>query len=246
MRRRYFDIRRQVRSHVDGSRVQYTKLNHGTLKHGLVMVIAAALVTCRGSDGPQGPIGATGPKGSTGPAGSAPDLSVYYTKAEVDLLFRALQPNLPQGSSCDSDRQCASGNCVDGVCCNEQCTGNCRFCALQGSAGQCLDVPDREDPRHACQVAEGGDRLCGGMCLSGQCAFADIGTQCGTCAACDGNGRCTATPPDDNGCGIVDCSGLDTSCRSYRDLTANRCAALGSCKQPNDPATCVNFANLCP
>lgn len=73
--------------------------------------------------------------------------------------------------------------------------------------------------------------------------FPDVGAPCGVCAACDGVGRCTLTPGDDAGCGVIDCSGLDSPCRKYTDLGANRCATLGTCKQANDPAVCVIYTD---
>jgi len=51
-------------------------------------------------------------------------------------------------------------------------------------------------------------------------------------------------PPDDSECGVISCIGLETHCRVYSDLTANRCAALGSCKADNDPATCTIFTDI--
>lgn len=151
------------------------------------------------------------------------------------------------GFPCKVDRDCESGACYDGVCCDQNCDGNCRSCALPGHVGICTAVPDGLDPRRACQVAIGGTPACGGACYGGQCAFPDVGTPCGVCAACDGNGRCTAAPADDDRCGVIDCSGLDTACRIYQDLTASRCAALGMCKSANDPATCNLFTALrCP
>ena len=146
--------------------------------------------------------------------------------------------------ACRTDRECESGACVDGVCCEENCQGNCRYCAFPGHVGTCMAVPDGKDPRRACQTSIGGSPACGGACYSGQCAFPDVGTWCGVCAACDGTGRCTATPPDDDRCGVIDCSGLDTSARVYQDLTAGRCAGLGLCKSPNDPATCTIYTDL--
>jgi hypothetical protein len=64
------------------------------------------------------------------------------------------------------------------------------------------------------------------------------------CSACDGTGRCTVMPADDDACGAIECSDLDTACRSYQGLTANRCAALGTCKAANDPATCTEYSDL--
>jgi hypothetical protein len=166
----------------------------------------------------------------------------------VKLLPTATPTPTPfAGFPCKVDRDCESGACFDGICCDQKCDGNCRSCALPGHVGICTAVPDGLDPRRACQVAIGGTPACGGACYGGQCAFPDVGTPCGICAACDGNGRCTAAPADDARCGVVDCSRLDTACRIYQDLTANRCAALGLCKTANDPATCNVFTDLrCP
>jgi hypothetical protein len=186
----------------------------------------------QGPTGPQGPAGPQGPEGGQGPQG--PPGNGFDSG-----LFASAQ-----GAVCTSDDQCATGNCTDGVCCDTQCTGNCSYCAFSGHLGTCTAVPDRQDPRRACQQALGGTSVCGGACYSGQCAFPDIGTWCGLCSACDGNGRCTASPGDDSACGEIVCSGLDNACRVYQDLTSNRCEGLGLCKQWNDPATCTAFTDL--
>ena len=143
------------------------------------------------------------------------------------------------GIPCRVDRDCDTGACEDGICCDRKCTGNCLSCKLPGHVGVCTAVPDGQDPRKACQIAIGGSPLCGGACYGGQCAFPDVGTWCGLCMACDGDGRCTAAPDDDPKCGVIDCSRLDFPGRVYQDLIAHRCAALGACKQPNDAATCI-------
>ncbi len=159
-------------------------------------------------------------------------------------LRRPLQIAKTTATACKSDRECASGNCVDGYCCDDKCQGNCRSCALPGHEGTCTTVPDGQDPRRACQIALGGVPACWGACYSGQCAVPDLGTPCGVCAACDGNGRCTKTPPDDDRCGVIRCSGLNTPHRIYDDLRGNRCAYLGSCKTPNDTSTCTYYHDL--
>jgi hypothetical protein len=147
--------------------------------------------------------------------------------------------------ACTRDSQCLSDHCVDGVCCDAACTGDCQYCAYAGARlGVCSPVDVGDDPKTKCQAASGGSPDCAGACdSSGQCAFPEMGKSCGLCSACDGNGRCTATPPDDSQCGTIDCSGLDTLCRIYDDLTANRCAALGTCKEPNAPATCTLYTD---
>jgi len=146
--------------------------------------------------------------------------------------------------ACKLDRDCPNSNCVDGYCCDTKCEGNCRSCALPGHLGICTAVPDGQDPRRACQVSLGGHPACGGACYSGQCAFPDVGTSCGTCAICNGTGRCTLMPSDDPKCGTISCSELNTKCRVYEDLTSGRCAMLGSCKVANDPMACDRFRNI--
>jgi MYXO-CTERM domain-containing protein len=75
-------------------------------------------------------------------------------------------------------------------------------------------------------------------------AFVDVaaGTNCGLCAACDGAGTCGMTPADDAACGEIDCDGLDTICRDYDDLIANRCEAFGDCADPNT-ADCIAYSD---
>jgi len=68
---------------------------------------------------------------------------------------------LPNGAACDSASQCASGSCVDAVCCESSCDGACEGCNAAGSEGTCTPHLEGED----------GDDECG-------------------LAACDGSGAC--------------------------------------------------------
>ncbi|GAB4210429.1 MAG: hypothetical protein OHK0013_31050 [Sandaracinaceae bacterium] len=70
-------------------------------------------------------------------------------------------------SSCTTDAQCASGECVDGICCSEACTETCRSCIVPGMVGTCTDVPAMTDPDLECP---GG--YCDGM---GACDVPDGG-----------------------------------------------------------------------
>ncbi|KAF0219538.1 MAG: hypothetical protein FD174_1998 [Geobacteraceae bacterium] len=73
------------------------------------------LLAAKGDQGPQGPVGpagatgATGPQGPQGPAGPVPDLTAYYTKAQVDALLtsiRAMIPRLIQVSAGGKNHNC--------------------------------------------------------------------------------------------------------------------------------------------
>jgi hypothetical protein len=46
----------------------------------------------------------------------------------------------PLGTACTMAAECASGFCVDGVCCNTACTGSCMTCGATGSVGTCVQA----------------------------------------------------------------------------------------------------------
>lgn len=50
-------------------------------------------------------------------------------------------PNLPNGQLCSTGSQCASGFCVDGMCCNSKCDRPCAVCRN----GECATVRRTED-----------------------------------------------------------------------------------------------------
>jgi hypothetical protein len=62
----------------------------------------------------------------------------------------------PLGSQCQSSTECASGFCVDGVCCAERCNGDCESC---NQAGQCVADP----PRTACAPQFSQHFICDGL-----------------------------------------------------------------------------------
>jgi len=67
------------------------------------------------------------------------------------------------GKGCAVDPECASGFCIDGVCCDASCAGPCRACNLPGAVGTCTPHPVDTDPEQGC----GGLAKCDG---SGSCA----------------------------------------------------------------------------
>lgn len=61
--------------------------------------------------------------------------SSWYSPSLVDERTLNLVPEFSRqnGRSCSSSNGCASGFCVDGVCCNSACDGLCRRCDASGS-----------------------------------------------------------------------------------------------------------------
>jgi Zn-dependent metalloprotease len=106
---------------------------------------------------------------------------------------------LANGSPCGAAPACRSNLCVDGVCCDSACTGQCESC--DGAAGQCHAVTGA--PR-------GGRPACGGS-----------GDACGP--RCDGVTRDACTlPGDEIACGTSTCEqGVETS--------SGRCDGSGAC-----------------
>src|SRR6185436_6634405 len=107
------------------------------------------------------------------------------------------------GQKCTSRTQCESGFCVDGVCCDDSCTGTCRACDVAGSMGQCTNVPDNEDPDNECGTDMVNTCKRDGMCDGqGACRKYAAGTECAPASCtgsvessnrtCDGNGTCAA------------------------------------------------------
>lgn len=144
---------------------------------------------------------------------------------------------------CLAAADCASGFCVDSVCCASACAGACSSCAMASSVGSCALVPAGQDPDQECA---GKHASCAGACDgAGQCRFAAATTRCGLCATCDAKGGCSAAPADDPACGAIDCDQLDTACQDFHDLATNRCAAAGRCKAPNIASTCITATPRC-
>jgi hypothetical protein len=90
--------------------------------------------------------------------------------------------NCANGNACVSEEDCAD-QCVDGVCCNSNCDGVCRSCALPGSVGMCTVVPALQDDlpgctgtmtctgngNNACKLKNGQSCTLASQCASGNC-----------------------------------------------------------------------------
>jgi hypothetical protein len=161
------------------------------------------------------------------------------------------QPNRGLGASCNSAEQCESGFCVDGVCCNAPCEGQCEACAEARAEGSCIPVSGApRGAREACD--DGGGEICLGRSCDGSVtdacvAYPDERTVCRDPACqdgqaqpeshCDGQGMCPALEQAECGnyaCGAkacltecrsdVDCVG-GSYCDGKRCISGTRCSA---------------------
>src|SRR5262249_29966768 len=92
-------------------------------------------------------------------------------------------PEKPPAAPCTAGDQCATGNCVDGVCCDHACNGTCEGCVLAhtGQAdGTCAPYkPGTTAPAGQCSTGTtcGNDGKCA---AGGACEQAPSTTMCGT------------------------------------------------------------------
>jgi hypothetical protein len=138
----------------------------------------------------------------------------------------------PKGASCASKADCGSGFCVDGVCCDALCDGQCEACDVAGAEGTCTGV---KGPAHGARPKcfDGGTDVCTALQCDGstrnKCVDFAAGpeTECGALSCHDGvvtpKGRCdfkgACKPSADVGCApyLCDDKGCKTSCTSNAD-----------------------------
>lgn len=139
--------------------------------------------------------------------------------------------DLANGQGCSNNNQCASGACVDSVCCNNGCTQACYSCNVAGSEGTCSvnpalnGQPDTCSANHVCDGGEclgsngascsSPDQCVSGFCADGVCCNAACGQSCHACNVTGNGGTCSPDPST---------VGVDDSCPGNQT-----CDAAGAC-----------------
>ena len=165
-------------------------------RHPALLTLCLALTACGSSDGGT-------------PDGGANDAGTDAT------------PLKTLGQSCGGDSECDSGNCVDGVCCDQPKTscGTCMRCDLAASKGTCTAVVKGDAPREASECA--GDAECGANTCNGTggCDYKPLDTVCSeTCSGgtfikkgCGQTHRCDKQLQSDK-CEPYVCNSAQTAC----------------------------------
>ena len=171
--------------------------------------------------------------------GNAVDPGDYHrNKVGSDTL--TIKTRCGNGTSCSSATAttCQTGQCVDNVCCNTSCTGECQTCN-GASPGTCTNFGGAPPKTGSCT---GGGTFCGGSCdgtmatchyptascRSGSCnAATSVATVAANCAA----GLCPAMTTVS--CAPYTCNATLTAC-------ASGCASDAECTPGNfcDTGTC--------
>jgi hypothetical protein len=150
--------------------------------------------------------------------------------------------NLGNGEGCNATfaSSCASGFCVEGVCCDvAACTGACKSCNVAGSEGTCVMAKAGTEVPGSCSEGQACDGS--GKCMSknGQPCTSAANCASGFCAdsvCCDG--ACTDT------CVACNQAGQVGKCKPYTAGTdpQNECGdGTGACKSTCDGVGSCGF-----
>jgi hypothetical protein len=161
------------------------------------------------------------------------------------------------GTDCTTSATCPSAggakNCVDGVCCNSACSGQCQACNTAGKVGTCVTISGEpvSSPmttmRPACPMSDPmnpcSQKICDGTSATACTSFVGASTTCilGACvdmigtptSVCDGDGGCPKMQP--SSCAPYACVGgsctasctntADCSPGYYCDVTSQMCVS---------------------
>jgi hypothetical protein len=167
--------------------------------------------------------------------------------------------------ACAYDAECATGFCVDDVCCDRRCDGKCEGCTAKrktsGDDGACGAVPPGRDIAGRCFSQLGvtcteGLECATGFCAQGVCCDSSCTGECQACdqadraglcspikegacgAACDGDHTLKQTGAPDVDCAPFKCEGprCKNTCASVKDCAAPFvCNLDGQCAAPTEP-----------
>ena len=170
--------------------------------------------------------GTTGTSGSGGAGGTHP---IGGTGGNSDGGVSQDGPSLAaNGTACSAGGTCKSGFCVDGVCCNQDCSGQCESCKETASPGTCVIVSGT--PRNG-RTACGGTSPCQASCDGNNgaaCTFPGNSIQC-VAASCTGGNATSATTC--NGAGACT-TATTTACSTNQCADGTKCSGGCSASLP--------------
>jgi len=128
------------------------------------------------------------------------------------------------GDTCADNTACAAGFCVNGICCQSACTGECLACNVPGSLGTCVPAPDDFMVPDG-DLCNGDEKCVAGKVVPGTPLSCTSTNPCDT-ESCDPKKGCVNNPATDGlPCPDGDLCNGDETCSG------------GTC-QPGNPLTC--------
>ena len=167
----------------------------------------------------------------------------------------ACVPKLANGAVCSGTRECASGQCGDGVCCNSACGAACDACDVTGSVGICIFSPKGSPGAPSCAPL-----LCTGnlascptscvddtSCLPGQyCLGSVCQGRLDPGFSCTDPNECVSRTCVDGVCCTSACTGACDACNVAGSVGQCTAVAVGSPGAPScAPFVCYGTAD-CP
>jgi hypothetical protein len=162
---------------------------------------------------------------------------------------------LTKGLACTRGRQCATGACVDGVCCDSGCSGTCDVCSKALGAtvdGTCTILPKTASPVEcgagrcsgtsaACATTctVDGDCSATGFCTGGSCVtLRNKGESSDRTAQCASGLTCA-----DGVCCNEACDGACRACSALNKQSGDKSGECGPAKEGTNPRSkCVKSA----
>jgi hypothetical protein len=157
------------------------------------------------------------------------------------------------GAPCQSGEECATGACVDGVCCEQASCGACERCE---GGGVCVPVLAAADP-DSCATSCNGGGICegepgkangatcingasceSGFCVDGICCSAACSSPCDSCRVASG-------APQDGVCGARACPGLERCNEARGGCVGGAVPLYGACTEGADCESGVCLDQRC-
>ncbi len=162
------------------------------------------------------------------------------------------------GQTCVAANQCQSGFCVDGVCCNDQCVGNCNACSAAAGApvsGTCSNVTGAGNPSCAPYTCSGGSSSCPNACVNDTYCASTHYCNGSTCTpklangqVCGAGNQCASSFCADGVCCNTACGGACDACAAALGaLVDGTCGTVAGLGNPScTPYLCTGSSAVCP
>ena len=164
----------------------------------------------------------------------------------MDYSVNSAEIFTPPGFPCATSADCPNAFCIDGVCCDSPCSGQCEACDGE-RIGLCSPITGSPHGERPECVGEAACALCDGLNPLA-CSF-PIGNSCGNgcqgstlkVGTCDGTGACTAL--FSTNCAPYDCNDTTLSCETSCENNDTCADGIATCNVMTN--TCTSLPTHC-